>query len=216
MVISRDFKPDRIGLLGGTFNPVHRGHLEIARAARESFRLDEVVFIPVALPPHKRCPDLAPGSARARMLELALAGLGQYSIWRGELERGGVSYTIDTVRSLRRLLGKGAELFLIVGWDNLAEISAWKEISCLIRLCRFIGVTRPGCPARGKTPADERIIRRLLGEGRENLLELEVPVSSSEIRDRVRSGKPVGDLLPGRVEKYIRQKGLYGAPKEKS
>ena len=118
----------RWGLLGGTFNPVHEGHLVLARAAVERFGLDRMIFIPAAFPPHKTPSCLAPAADRLEMLRLAISARPDWSVSALEIRRGGRSYTVETLRELRRELGEGAEFFLLVGADNLAEIGTWRRI----------------------------------------------------------------------------------------
>ncbi|MCX6348677.1 MAG: nicotinate-nucleotide adenylyltransferase, partial [Candidatus Aureabacteria bacterium] len=199
----------RIGILGGTFNPVHNGHLLIAREALRKFRLDRILFIPVALPPHKAPADLAPASNRLAMLGLALRGKKKFSISRLEIARGGKSYTARTVRELKKRFPR-AEIYLIVGADNLQEIASWKRIGEVVRRGRFIVVTRPGFPLRDIAGENAAWAGRILSPGADNLIELELPVSSSGIRERARRGMSLKGLVPPAVSRYIREKALYG------
>lgn len=198
----------RIGILGGTFNPVHNGHLAIAREALRRFRLDRVIFIPVALPPHKSSADLAPAWSRLAMLRLALRGKRRYSLSGMEIARGGKSYTVRTVRELRRRFPR-AEFHLIIGADNLKTIASWKRIGELVRRVGFIVVRRPGHPLRGMTGENAAWARRILGPGGGNVLELAIPVSSSGIRERARRGLSLRGMVPPPVARYLRKKALY-------
>jgi nicotinate-nucleotide adenylyltransferase len=185
----------RLGLLGGSFNPIHHGHLITATRAAEAVNLDRVLFIPAALSPLKDGRGLAPAADRWAMLRLALRGSRLFEASDLELRRGGVSYTIDTLRELRRRTK--AQLYWILGSDAARLLPRWKSISEVRRLAAFIIVSRPGDRVPGKQPKD-RIVRAPLLE-----------ISSSDIRERVRRGLSVRYLLPDPVEHYIRRKGLY-------
>jgi nicotinate-nucleotide adenylyltransferase len=185
----------RLGLLGGSFNPIHHGHLITATRAAEAVKLDRVLFIPAAVSPLKNGGDLAPAKDRWTMLRLALKGNGLFGASDLELRRGGLSYTIDTLRELRQRTK--AELYWILGSDAARLLPKWKSIDDVRRLATFIIVTRPGDRVPRKMPKD-RIVKAPLLE-----------ISSSEIRERVRKGRSVRYLLPDSVERYIRRKGLY-------
>jgi len=185
----------RLGLLGGSFNPIHHGHLITAIRAAEAARLDRVLFIPAAVSPLKNGDELAPARDRWAMLRLALRGTPLFEASDLELRRGGVSYTVDTLRELRRRTD--ARLFWILGTDAARLLPRWKSIDEVRRLASFIIVSRPGDRVVRKMPKDLII--------RAPLLEL----SSSEIRERVRRGLSIRYMLPDAVERYLRRKGLY-------
>ncbi|MFO1475073.1 MAG: nicotinate (nicotinamide) nucleotide adenylyltransferase [Verrucomicrobiota bacterium] len=188
----------KLGLYGGSFDPVHLGHLLVAEAAREELGLDRLVFIPAAQSPFK--PDRrasAPG-ARLQLLRLALAGRDWCEIDAQELERGGVSYTIDTVRDYGRRY-PGAELYYLVGADHAATLPQWREAAELARRVEFVVIPRPG-QAPGAVPAPFRA-RWLSG--------FPFGVSSSQIRDRVRAGRSIDLLVPFGVAEAIRNNRLY-------
>ena len=199
----------RIGILGGTFNPVHNGHLRMARAARDKFSLDRVLFIPDYLPPHKPGEGLVSGRHRLAMLRRALRGHPDYRVLEIELRRKGRSYTVETIRELRRELGSRPEFFLIMGADNLLEISTWKEIAALVRLVRFIVVTRPGSRLNRLRGENRSWARQLRREGRLDYLSLSLPISSREIREKIRRGDTWEALVPPEVAAYIKAKHLY-------
>ncbi len=199
----------KIGVFGGSFNPVHNGHLAIARASLDKFGLEKVIFIPAALPPHKPAGRLAPESHRLAMLRLALAGAPRFEVSEVELERGGKSYTIDTVRGLIEIGGGDQNLYLIIGADNLLEIAAWKEVEELTRLCRFIVVTRPGFDLKKLDDENKAWVDLILEEDSSNLLELSLPVSSSGVREAAREGERLEEMVPAGVADYIRENGLY-------
>lgn len=197
----------RLGLMGGTFDPVHYGHLVAAEAARYEFGLAKVVFIPAGQPPHKPDRVVSPAFHRVAMVRLGIRSNPYFEVSTLEVERPGPSYTVDTAAEFRRLY-PSAVLYFITGADAVAEILTWHRFKELLRLCLVVGVTRPGY-----SMADLR--ERLAGlerELRQQILVLPAPgvdVSSSEIRERVLTGKPIKYLLPETVEEYIIRQGLY-------
>ncbi len=203
----------RVGLFGGSFDPIHVGHLHAARAARDRFGLDRVVFVPAFRSPYKPGRTPAPGPDRMRMVELAIAGERAFEASDIELARGGPSYTIDTVRGLRAALGEpeNAELFLLIGSDNLPGLAGWREARALLECVQPIVVHRDGDPdvlledlARELGPDLARKIER-------GYLRLPPVVASST---DARAGLEVGDVrdeVPDAVRAYIRAHGLYGA-----
>jgi len=203
--------PMRIGVLGGTFDPVHLGHLIIAETVRDELALDKVLFVPAATPPHKQERPIAAAADRLEMVRLAIAGNGAFDVSEVEIERGGVSYTIETIEGLRRTVGDEAKLFLIVGADSVPELTTWKDIDHLVRLCTFVVAARPGYKI-------EDLIREEIGlapETRQRVLRhyidaVRVDISSTELRARLVEGRSVRYRLPEAVEQYIRTKGLYG------
>lgn len=205
----------RLGILGGSFDPPHLGHLHAARAARRAFRLDHVVFVPAARPPHKPGRVLAEGGERLAMLELLLEGEEGVSTWGGELERSGPSYSVDTVREL--LAAGVRDPHWILGSDNLAGLPGWHEAEEFLALARPVvvfrrgdpvdpaGVAGPAEPAAGLSPR----ARRRLEEG---LLVVDpVEASSSELRRRLGAGEDPGPALPAAVREYARARGIYTA-----
>ena len=207
----------RLGLFGGSFDPVHAGHLQVARAARAAFDLEHVVFVPAARPPHKPERVLAQGEQRVAMLELALADEAGCSISALELEREGPSYTIDTVRALPGRLGLPAdvEIHLLIGWDNLRGLERWRAVGELLAAVRPIVVPRPGRTQAGDDGAlehlgaelDPRAFARL----KAGLLRAQpLPISSTELRDQLARGLDPGGALPRGVLEYARRRGIYG------
>ncbi len=200
----------RLGLLGGSFNPIHTAHLRMAAAAREALRLDRVIFIPARMPPHKRSGDLAPESDRLEMARLAVAAEPACEVSDIEMRRPGPSYTIDTIEALRRASAPGDELFFLIGADTLLELPMWRQIGRLAALCKFTPMARPGVP-----PPDGGALADAVGrEEAQAILARAVPlppldISSSDIRRRVAEGRPIGGLTPPAVEDYIRRRGLY-------
>lgn len=188
----------RIGLFGGSFDPVHLGHLLVAQAACEELSLDWLVFIPAAQSPFKPERVLTSGQERLRLLRLALAGYAKCRVDDQELRRGGVSYTIDTVRNYACRYA-GAELFYLIGADHVSTLPKWRRADELAELVEFVVIPRPGV-AVVPLPAPYRM-RTLKG--------FMVGISSSQIRDRVRAGLPVDHLVPGPVAEAIRSNRLY-------
>ncbi len=187
----------RIGLLGGTFNPVHLGHLQMAQSAQRLLRLRQVLWVPAHLPPHKSVEGNATAEDRARMVELALAGQAGMSVCRIELERPPPSYTVDTVEALRRRYPKGTEWSLLLGFDTAVQLSTWRRIGLLRALVRFAAVPRPGIRA---SDLPTYVIP---------LPVFSADISSTEVRRRVRQGLSLESLVPGPVGRYIEEKGLY-------
>ncbi|MBC8096851.1 MAG: nicotinate (nicotinamide) nucleotide adenylyltransferase [Akkermansiaceae bacterium] len=188
----------RIGLFGGSFDPIHLGHLLVAQAAREELELTRLFFIPAAQSPFKPDSHPAPATARLRMLRLALAGKDWCEIDDQEIQRGGTSYTIETVRSYARRFPT-AQLFYLIGGDHVAKLPQWREAEALARLADFVVIPRPGqnecalpTPFRG---------RRLKG--------FPLGVSSSQIRSRIKADQPVEHLVPSTVAEAIRNYQLY-------
>jgi nicotinate-nucleotide adenylyltransferase len=188
----------RIGLYGGSFDPVHLGHLLVAGAAIEELDLDRLLLIPAAQSPFKPTQEPASAGLRVRMLRLAFAGWEQCTVDEQEIQRGGVSYTIDTLRAVRERY-PAAALFCLIGGDHLAALPKWRDAEALSRLAEFVVVPRPGENV-GPPPEPFRV-RSLRG--------FPLALSSSEVRGRVRAGRPITALVPAAVEEVIRNNALY-------
>jgi nicotinate-nucleotide adenylyltransferase len=203
----------RLGVFGGSFDPIHRGHLHAARAAQEAFDLDRVVFVPARRSPFKADREPAPGAERLAMVELAIAGEPSWSASALELERPGPSYTLDTVRRIRAALGEppATELWLILGSDQLEGLPGWRGVEELLREAHPIVVRRDGDPDLSLARIASRLPAPLVRRLREGLLrDAPVPVSSSELREGALSGPEAGRLVPPEVLAYARARGLYG------
>ncbi len=188
----------RIGLFGGSFDPVHMGHLLVAQAAVEELDLGRLYFIPAAQSPFKPESQPAPAAERLRLLRLALAGRVNYEVDEQEIKRGGISYTVDTLRDYARRFPQ-AELFYLIGADNVATLPKWREAAELARLAEFVAIPRPG-PSPVSFPPPFRG-RMLTG--------FPFGVSSSQIRARVKAGLPIDPLVPPPVAEAIRNYRLY-------
>ena len=199
---------ERIGVFGGSFDPVHLGHLTIAQDAVEQLELNRLIFVPAAVPPHKQGHTLADGHHRFEMLQLATEGNLSFEISDMELQRGGVSYTFDTIMNIQAE-HPGTELFFIVGLDSLVELHLWRNVEQLLEMCTVVPFARGGeDPAR----VAEQI--RLSEPWKTNLLERlirihEIEISASEIRMRLAEGLSIRYLVPPEVEMYIAEHGLY-------
>ena len=189
---------ERIGIFGGSFDPVHSGHLLVAQAAYEELTLSRLFFIPAAQSPFKPGTSPAPAKERLRLLRLALAGETHYEIDEQEIARGGVSFTIGTVRSYAERFPQAA-LFYLIGADHLPQLPKWREAEELARLVEFVVIPRPG-----EAPASLPPIFRL-----RTLTGFPLGVSSSQIRGRVRAGQSIRGLVPAAVEEAIRNYRLY-------
>ena len=198
---------ERIGLMGGTFDPIHLAHLHIAEEAREAFALDRVLFIPAAQPPHKQGRRIASAAQRIKMVELAIACNPYFAIDLLEMERKGPSYSWLMVQEMQRRQGKDAELFFITGSDSINDLPDWNHPRDLVGACQFIGTTRP------EVPFHEEILLEFFGpELRNRIHELHVPmmeISSTLIRDRIAAGRSIRYLVPEAVADYIEKEGLY-------
>ncbi len=202
-------KAKRIGLMGGTFDPIHQGHLVTAEAVRSRFDLDKVVFVPSGQPPHKAGQIITGKEKRFLMTELATVTNPYFEVSRVEMDRPGASYAIDTVLYFRRLLEPGSEIYFITGADAILEIITWKDVDRLFENCTFIAATRPGYDLS----AMERIVRQQLKPGYlQKIIPIEVTamaISSTDIRRRVAEGRTIKYLLPEPVEYYINKNDLY-------
>ena len=203
----------RMGVFGGTFDPVHLGHLILAEQCREQGRLDQVRFVPAARPPHKDRP-LTPFDRRVEMLELAVSGHPAFWVDPLESERDGPSYTVDTLH----ILGQrhpGAELFLIIGSDTLNDLPTWYQTPRILELAALLVVARPGSPMR--TEDELRASLGLPGSAPVRMHAVQAPlieIASRDVRRRFAEDRSVRYLIPRAVEAYARDKGLYGAGKE--
>ncbi len=197
----------RVGILGGTFDPIHLGHLVAAQEVLYDLQLDRVLFVPAGEPPHKQPGGASPATHRARMVELAIASNPGFGLSLVDVKRPGKSYTVDTLRILQEELGPSAQLFFIVGMDSLAELPTWKDPAQLISLCRLVVVNRPPYP-----PVDVSLLEETVPGISSRVDTVNMPgiaIAASDLRRRVARGAPIKYQVPEPVEQYILENGLY-------
>ncbi len=203
------YRPEKriIGLMGGTFDPVHYGHLVAAEEACYQFGMEKVIFIPASKPPHKTGRDISTSEQRLEMTKRAISSNSHFTISDMEIKREGLSYTIDTVRAMKEIY-VGWEIYFITGADAVLEILTWKNVEELLQECFFVAATRPGFNLETIDCKLGYLSKDLLAK----IKTVEVPalaISSTDIRQRVREGRPIKYLLPEAVEKFIYQNKLY-------
>ncbi len=196
----------RIGVLGGTFDPPHNGHIQIAQEALTQLKLDQVLFAPTRQPPHKINNHITPIEHRLEMVRLAIADHPGFALSRIDVDRAGATFTVDTMRLLRAQLGATVELFFIMGMDSLASILTWRAPKQLIQLCRLAVFDRPGFSV------DMSELERRLPGLRQRVIFLSAPkldIAASDLQQRVREGQSIADLVPPQVAEYIKTHRLY-------
>lgn len=201
-------RKSRIAVMGGTFDPIHYGHLVAAEAACFEFNLDKVIFMPAGKPAHKQKKQVTDGEHRYHMAVLATATNPYFEVSRIELDRVGITYTVDTIKALKKMLGAETEVYFITGADAILDILTWHNVEELLTLCDFIAATRPGF---NKKDMEQKLIE-LKSKYDKDIFMIEIPsiaISSTDIRDKVANGKPIKYLIPETVEKYIYENGLY-------
>ena len=201
----------RLGVMGGTFDPIHIGHLVTAEEARFQFGLETVVFIPSAHPPHKTGDMQSPAGDRLRMVELAIEGNPELAVSDLEILRPGLSYTIDTLRELHRIHGAETEIYFMTGADAILEILTWKDPEELLMQGKFIAATRPGYPLYKLAEALPEF-NSAGEEAMKRVYAMEIPalaISSTDIRQRAAQGRPFRYLVAEAVWTYIVERGLY-------
>lgn len=189
----------KLGLFGGSFDPIHNGHIKLALLAKKQFNLNKIIFIPAKQPPHKKDKRLTPASRRLEMLSIGLKRYSHFEISRYEIDRKAATYTFQTVSHFKNLY-RDAELLFLLGSDSLKELHTWKKTNLLLSLCTLIIGKRKGINLSGISfpKKSVRFIRQVLPD-----------ISSTDIRAMIKSGKSVSGLLPKQVEKYIMCNGLY-------
>jgi nicotinate-nucleotide adenylyltransferase len=194
----------RVGVMGGSFNPIHIGHLVTADEARYTFSLDEVIFVPAGQPWQKETADVAPAEHRYMMCVIATSPEPTFRVSRIEIDRPGPTYTLDTLQALKSER-PGDELFFITGADAILQILTWKDPEAVLREARFIAATRPGYDL-------DRLEKELPPGLEDRVAIMEIPalaISSTDVRLRAREGRPIRYLLPTGVAEYIEKNGLY-------
>jgi len=216
----------RIGLFGGTFNPIHIGHIKVSEEIKEAFELDRIFMIPSAIPPHKKSKGIADAKDRLEMTRLAVSKREGYNVSDIELERSGPSYTVDTINHFKNILPDDASLYFILGIDAFLEIDTWMSYKELFKMLPFIVMSRPKKNNIVKTEPLESYIKhkvsgnytfqkqenRFVDNRYQSIYVFNVApycISSTDIREKIRKRNPIGDLVPETVENYIRGKGLY-------
>ncbi|GAB3709181.1 nicotinate-nucleotide adenylyltransferase [Nocardiopsis nanhaiensis] len=192
--------PTKVGVMGGTFDPIHHGHLVAASEVAHLFGLDEVVFVPTGQPWQKDLATVTPSEDRYLMTVIATAENPQFRVDRIEIDRSGPTYTLDTLRQMRSAYGPSVELYFITGADALGAILSWHNVDELFDLAHFVGCNRPG----------HHLSDNGLPAGKVSLVEVPaLAISSSECRERVRKGEPIWYLVPDGIVRYINKTGLY-------
>lgn len=201
-------KKGKTGIFGGTFNPIHNGHLIVAESVREQFGLDRVLFMPSGQPPHKRDSEVIDPEHRFEMVRLAVESNPFFEASRMEIDRSGFTYTVNTLQELRAQCGDETEFYFIIGADVVPELVTWKDFRQVFRLCEFIAVLRPGFDREafmgeiGRISADYGAVIHTVGARL-------VDISSTEIRGRRMAGESIKYLVPDGVMEYIYKEGLY-------
>ena len=197
----------KIGLLGGTFDPIHKGHLYIAKEVLKKLSLDKVIFVPANVPPNKENALFSPANIRFEMVKKSISPYSQFEISDEEIKRQGVSYTIDTVRNFKEKFK--AKLFLIMGMDQLLAFHAWKDYELISNYANLVVINRQGFPQK------DDYIKNFLGKIFNKIIFLELKpfvVSSSEIREKIKQGLDVSEFIPKEAVEVIRENGLYKLP----
>jgi len=200
----------KIGILGGTFDPVHNGHLAIAEEARAYLNLNEVLFLPAGQPWMKADRSISPAQHRVAMLALALQSRPGFKYSTMEIEHQGPSYSVNSIAELQAEAAVPSDWYFILGWDNLSKVPLWKEPQKLIEMCFLVAVPRPGFDR----PNIKKLEAALPGISQKVILmnKPRLHVSATDIRSKIAQGLPISGLVPEAVEKYIRENGLYRKP----
>lgn len=201
-------RAQKIGIMGGTFNPIHMGHLVVAEDVREKFVLDRMLFMPTGLPPHKPDGEVIDAEHRYEMVRRAVASNRFFEASRLEIDRGGYTYTVNTLMELKHEYGEETVLFFIIGADVIRELTMWKEFRNVFELCEFIAVFRLGFDRASFEAGIKRLINdygAVIHEADTRLID----ISSRELREKRTRGESIKYLVPDAVDDYIIEKGLY-------
>ncbi len=194
-------------ILGGTFDPIHNGHLKIAEYVQKELKVDEIIFVPAGQPYFKIMKPVTKAETRLEMVSLAIEGKKGMTVSDIEINRQGFTYTIDTLRELRSTMNKDDELYFILGWDNLLSFDKWKDAEDILKLCKLVAIPRTGYAQ----PTKESLDKVIPGFSKRVIL-LDQPVidvSSSEIRSRIINKEPIDDLVPTSIASFIRRHRMY-------
>ena len=190
----------RIAIFGGTFNPIHKGHIFLANQAKKSLQLDKVIFIPAYIPPHKKSDGIISSDKRFSMIRLAVWGNPYFGVSRYEIDRKEKVYSVETVRHFKSVLPKDTKLFFLIGADSLKGLDKWKDSKKLFNLCEFAVFSRPGFSLGKETQG----IRAMKIDA--------LDISSTQVRELIKQGKSIRALVPQTVAAYIKRRGLYKTP----
>jgi nicotinate-nucleotide adenylyltransferase len=200
-------QPLRIGIFGGTFDPIHFGHLMIAEECRFALDLDQVLFVPAGDPPHKKGLPITPSADRVAMIERAIAGNSAFAMSRIDVDRAGPSFTVDLLATLRAELGSDVALWFVMGADSLADLLAWRDPARIIELARIAATNRPDAPMPDPRGFEDRLPGAI-----DRIDVVDVPalqIASSDLRRRVAAGQPIRYQVPDSVWDYVVARGLY-------
>ena len=186
----------KIGILGGTFNPIHIGHLILAEEVKDRLKLDKIIFVPTNIPPHKQSSDIISAKERYKMIRLAIKTNKDFSVSDIEIKRGGISYTIQTIQEFKRIYPKD-QLYFITGSDLLKYLDEWKDLNQILEMVNFVVATRPGYPLEMIPPYMKTLEIRA------------VDISGFQIREYIKEKRSIRYLVPENVLRYINKKGLY-------
>lgn len=198
----------RIGIMGGTFDPIHYGHLVISEHVRSEYKLDKIIFVPAGMPPHKKQFTISKSIHRYFMTVLATIHNPNFTVSDVEVGSDSITYTVNTIQKLKELYGQDTEFYFITGADALLDIESWKEAERLLNICHFIAGTRPG----HENEVLENKIDLLKEKYNADIQLIQVPalaISSTDIRNRVKNGQSIKYLVPEAIEQYIFKNGLY-------
>lgn len=194
----------KLGIMGGTFNPIHNAHLILAKAALREYSLDKVMFLPNYQPPHKECDQMADAAVRYKMIQEAIAGEESFFVSDFEIKKGGLSYTVDTLKAFQEIY-PDHELYFIIGGDSLRDFTAWREPQEIAKLCRLLVYARDGVDPQPRI----KQLTEVLDAKIDVIHAPFVDISSSHIRQCIASGKPVDELVPQKVLDIIKTNNLY-------
>jgi len=198
---------EKIGIIGGTFDPIHIGHLVLAEQIRTKFNLEKIIFIPAGTPPHKLNMNITSSKDRYNMTLIATINNPNFEVSSIEIDQADISYTINTIKKMKEIY-KDSELYFIIGADVLYELDTWKEFENLFKLCKFIAATRPGTDEE-KLLEKKEFLEQTYGAKILLTKVLALDISSTDIRNRIREGESIKYIVPEPVEKYIIKNKLY-------
>ncbi len=201
----------RVGLYGGSFDPIHLGHLAVARTVRDNIQLDQIIFLPTSSPPHKNAAVLASATHRRAMIQLAITDDPTFVCDDHDLARSKPTYTVETISHFRKTLGKACDLFWIIGWDSFLDLPSWRHLAQLVDSCQIITVARLDARSINWDTFKAQLTAKQIEKLKAGVLDTaRVDVSSTDIRLTIRKGEAIDKMVPKTVGDYIRKHGLYG------